>query len=31
MVYYGRYDKFLAVIKWFVGLKFGAIMAHGVR
>jgi len=27
MVYYGRYDKFLAVIKWFVGLKFGAIMA----
>jgi len=27
MVYYGRYEKFLAVIKWFIGLKFGAIMA----
>ena len=27
MVYFGRYEKFLAVIKWFVGLKFGAIMA----
>ena len=27
MVYFGRYEKFLAVIKWFVGLKFGAIIA----
>ena len=27
MVYYGRYERFLAVIKWFIGLKFGAIVA----
>ena len=27
MVYYGRYERFLAVIKWFIGFKFGAIMA----
>jgi Mn2+/Fe2+ NRAMP family transporter len=27
MVYYGRYKRFLAVIKWFIGLKFGAIVA----
>jgi Mn2+/Fe2+ NRAMP family transporter len=26
MVYYGRYERFLAIIKWFVGLKFGAVM-----
>ena len=27
MVWFGRYDRFLAVIKWFVGLKFAAIIA----
>lgn len=27
MVYFGRYRRFLAVIKWFIGLKFGAIVA----
>jgi Mn2+/Fe2+ NRAMP family transporter len=27
MVWYGRYERFLGVIKWFVGLKFVAIMA----
>ena len=27
MVWFGRYERFLAVIKWFVGLKFGAIIA----
>lgn len=27
MVYHGRYERFLAVIKWFIGLKFGAIVA----
>jgi Mn2+/Fe2+ NRAMP family transporter len=27
MVYVGRYERFLAVIKWFVGLKVGAIVA----
>lgn len=27
MVYHGRYERFLGVIKWFIGLKFGAIMA----
>lgn len=26
LVYVGRYERFLAVIKWFVGLKFGAVM-----
>jgi len=26
MVWFGRYERFLAVIKWFVGLKFAAIM-----
>jgi Mn2+/Fe2+ NRAMP family transporter len=26
MVYFGRYERFLAIIKWFVGLKFGAVM-----
>jgi Mn2+/Fe2+ NRAMP family transporter len=26
MVYIGRYDRFLAVIKWFIGLKFGAVI-----
>jgi Mn2+/Fe2+ NRAMP family transporter len=25
-VWFGRYDRFLAVIKWFVGLKFGAVI-----
>jgi Mn2+/Fe2+ NRAMP family transporter len=27
LVYVGRYERFLAVIKWFVGLKVGAIVA----
>jgi Mn2+/Fe2+ NRAMP family transporter len=27
LIYFGRYDRFLAVIKWFIGLKFGAIIA----
>ena len=27
MVWFGRYERFLAVIKWFVGLKFAAIIA----
>jgi Mn2+/Fe2+ NRAMP family transporter len=26
LVYVGRYERFLTVIKWFVGLKFGAVM-----
>ena len=26
MVWFGRYDRFLSVIKWFVGLKFGAVI-----
>jgi Mn2+/Fe2+ NRAMP family transporter len=26
LVYVGRYERFLSVIKWFVGLKFGAVM-----
>jgi Mn2+/Fe2+ NRAMP family transporter len=26
MVYHGRYERFLSIIKWFVGLKFGAVM-----
>ena len=30
MVWVGRYDRFLAIIKWFVGLKFGAILASAL-
>ncbi|HEY6508343.1 MAG TPA: Nramp family divalent metal transporter [Vicinamibacterales bacterium] len=30
MVWMGRYERFLAIIKWFVGLKFGAIMASAL-
>jgi len=30
MVWFGRYERFLAVIKWFVGLKFAAIMGSVV-
>jgi Mn2+/Fe2+ NRAMP family transporter len=26
LVWFGRYDRFLAVIKWFVGLKLGAVI-----
>ena len=26
MVWFGRYERFLSVIKWFVGLKFGAVI-----
>jgi len=27
MVFYGRYERFLGIVKWFVGLKFGAIIS----
>ncbi len=27
MVYFGRYERFLAVMKWFIGLKFAAVIA----
>jgi Mn2+/Fe2+ NRAMP family transporter len=30
MVWFGRYERFLSVIKWFVGLKFVAIIASVV-
>ncbi len=30
MVWFGRYDRFLSIIKWFVGLKFGAIVASAL-
>jgi Mn2+/Fe2+ NRAMP family transporter len=30
MVWFGRYERFLAVIKWFVGLKFAAIIGSVV-
>lgn len=30
MVWVGRYDRFLSIIKWFVGLKFGAIIASAL-
>ena len=30
MVWVGRYERFLSVIKWLVGLKFGAIMASAL-
>jgi Mn2+/Fe2+ NRAMP family transporter len=30
MVWFGRYERFLGVIKWFVGLKFVAIIASVV-
>jgi Mn2+/Fe2+ NRAMP family transporter len=30
MVYYGRYDRFLAIIKWFIGLKFGAVISSAL-
>jgi Mn2+/Fe2+ NRAMP family transporter len=30
MVWVGRFDRFLAIIKWFVGLKFGAIIASAL-
>ncbi len=30
MVWMGRYERFLAIIKWFVGLKFGAIIASAL-
>jgi Mn2+/Fe2+ NRAMP family transporter len=26
LVWFGRYERFLSVIKWFVGLKFGAVI-----
>jgi Mn2+/Fe2+ NRAMP family transporter len=30
MVWFGRYERFLAIVKWFVGLKFGAITASAL-
>jgi Mn2+/Fe2+ NRAMP family transporter len=27
LIWFGRYERFLRVIKWFIGLKFGAIIA----
>ena len=30
LVWFGRYDRFLAVIKWFVGLKFAAVIGSFV-
>jgi Mn2+/Fe2+ NRAMP family transporter len=27
MVYFGRYERFLGVMKWFIGLKFAAVIA----
>lgn len=30
MVWFGRYERFLAIIKWFIGLKFGAIIASAL-
>jgi Mn2+/Fe2+ NRAMP family transporter len=26
LVWFGRYERFLSIIKWFVGLKFGAVI-----
>jgi Mn2+/Fe2+ NRAMP family transporter len=30
MVWFGRYERFLAVVKWFIGLKFGAIITSAL-
>jgi Mn2+/Fe2+ NRAMP family transporter len=30
MVYFGRYDRFLKIIKWFIGLKFGAVISSAL-
>ncbi len=30
LVYVGRYERFLAIIKWFIGLKFGAVIASAL-
>ena len=30
MVWFGRYDRFLSIVKWFIGLKFGAIIASAL-
>src|SRR4029453_13669388 len=30
MGWFGRYGRFLAIIKWFIGLKFGAIIASAL-
>jgi Mn2+/Fe2+ NRAMP family transporter len=30
LVYVGRYQRFLAIIKWFIGLKFGAVIASAL-
>jgi len=29
-VWFGRYERFLAIVKWFIGLKFGAIIASAL-
>lgn len=30
MVWFGRYERFLTIVKWFIGLKFGAIIASAL-
>jgi Mn2+/Fe2+ NRAMP family transporter len=30
LVYAGRYERFLSIIKWFIGLKFGAVIASAL-
>jgi hypothetical protein len=30
LVWFGRYARFLSIVKWFVGLKFGAIIASAL-
>lgn len=30
LVYVGRYDRFLKIIKWFIGVKFGAVIASAL-
>jgi hypothetical protein len=30
MVWFGRYERFLAIVKWFIGLKLGAIIASAL-
>ncbi len=30
LVYVGRYERFLSIIKWFIGLKFGAVIASAL-
>jgi Mn2+/Fe2+ NRAMP family transporter len=30
MVWFGRYERFLSIVKWFIGLKFGAIIGSAL-